>query len=293
MPGLYYRNSARRSFLKALAVGSAATIIRLPRAQQSETAHLALLSDTHLPAERTNEYRGFKPWDNLSQVTPAVVKARPHGVILNGDAARLEGLPADYEELKRVLSPVAETAPIYIGMGNHDDRQNFRRVFAQASPLAQNVADRHVLVLETAPVRIVLLDSLLYVNKTAGLLGAQQRAWLTEFLTGPAKTPTVLFIHHTLGPGDGELLDADRLFEIVRPHAHVKALFYGHSHVWSVGERERVKMINLPAVGYNFDDKQPVGWVEARFDERGTDLTLHTIGGNQADNGRTTRVDWS
>jgi Icc protein len=58
--------------------------------------------------------------------------------------------------------------------------------------------------------------------------------------------PAIFFVHHTLGEGDGDLLDSNRLFEIIRPHRHVKAIFYGHSHMWQIGEREGVKLINLP-----------------------------------------------
>src|SRR2546422_5539601 len=48
--------------------------------------------------------------------------------------------------------------------------------------------------------------------------------------------PTLLFVHHTLGDGDGELLDVQRLFELVRPQRKVKAIFYGHSHKYARSE---------------------------------------------------------
>ncbi|MEZ6073555.1 MAG: metallophosphoesterase [Pirellulales bacterium] len=96
-----------------------------------------------------------------------------------------------------------------------------------------------MLVYETAPVRVLVLDSLLYVNQVAGLLGKAQRQWLTDFLSGAPPKPTVLFVHHTLGDGDGELLDADRLFDIIEPHQQVKAVFYGHSHQYRFERRTR------------------------------------------------------
>jgi hypothetical protein len=89
------------------------------------------------------------------------------------------------------------------------------------------------------------------------------------------------------------MLDANRLFEIIRPHRQVKAIFYGHSHAWNLSERQGVKLINLPAVGYNFADHEPVGWVDARFRRNGVDLTLHAIAGNRDQNGKTSRVLWA
>jgi Icc protein len=250
------------------------------------------LSDTHVPGDRVNGHRGFNPWENLRRVAPEVVAARPEATILCGDAARLEGKVEDYEELKALLAPVAAVSPVFIGMGNHDERGNFRKVFGARPEGAPEVGDRQILALEYPELRILVLDSLLRVNMTPGLLGKAQREWLGKYLDEHSDRPVVLFVHHTLEDRDGDLLDADRLFGLIRPHRHVKAIFYGHSHVWERKEREGVQLVNLPAVGYNFNDQQPIGWVEAQFGARGVDLTLRAIGGNLADNGRTVSVRW-
>ena len=73
----------------------------------------------------------------------------------------------------------------------------------------------------------------------------------------------------------------------------MKAIFHGHSHSWSISERQGVKLINLPALGYNFWEGEPVGWVDARFRRYGVELTLHAIAGNRAQDGQTTSMIWS
>ncbi|RME94926.1 MAG: phosphohydrolase, partial [Verrucomicrobia bacterium] len=98
--------------------------------------------------------------------------------------------------------------------------------------------------------------------------------------------------HHPPDDGDGSLLDSGRLWDLVRPHEQVKALFYGHTHVRAHGELDRVQLINLPALGYNFRDNQPVGWEAARFHPEGVELTLRAVGGNRADSGRTLSIAW-
>ena len=77
-----------------------------------------------------------------------------------------------------------------------------------------------------------------------------------------------------------------RLFEIIKPVAAVKALVFGHSHVYQFTEREGIHLINLPAIGYNFNDSQPVGWVETHLTAQGGRFTLHAIGGNTEGDGR-------
>ena len=297
MPILLHRPSNRRDFLKTTTLGGAALILAAGRSAAATDAgasefHLALLSDTHIPADRTEVYRDFNPCNNLDRVVPQVIAARPEGVVLCGDAARLEGKLEDYRQLRAQIEPLAAAAPVFIGLGNHDDRASFRKVFTSPAGTLAAIDGKHVTVIEHPGVRVVVLDSLLYPNRVAGLLGKAQRAWLTSSLPTLADRPLVFFVHHTLGEGDGDLLDADRLFTIVRPHRHVKAIFYGHSHVWELGERDRLQLINLPALGYNFRDQDPIGWVDARFRSDGVSLTLRAVGGNRTDDGKTFDVRW-
>src|SRR5688572_28021245 len=111
MPGIFYQPLDRRNFLKIIGAAGAAAILSgcqsAPKVRTSNGAskslHLTLLSDTHIPADRMNGSRGFNPWENLKRVVPQVQQARPAGVILCGDAARLEGLEGDYKELRQLL----------------------------------------------------------------------------------------------------------------------------------------------------------------------------------------------
>jgi hypothetical protein len=77
-----------------------------------------------------------------------------------------------------------------------------------------------------------------------------------------------------------------------RHRGHVKAIFHGHSHVWRLGRRQEVDVINLPALGFNFRDEDPVGWVEAWFRREGVQLALHALGGNRAEDGRRVSLAW-
>jgi 3',5'-cyclic-AMP phosphodiesterase len=300
MPGLFHQPTERRRFLKVLSAAGAATVLtgcgstpKTATAPAGKPLHLALLSDTHVAGDKNDTNRNFKPWDNLQRVVREVEEVRPEGVIHCGDAARLEGKPEDYREIKSLLTPLSAFAPVFIALGNHDDRANFNQAFTQPSPAKAGIKDKHVLAIDEQELRIVILDSLMFPNKTPGLLGKEQRTWLKEYLATKSDKPLVIFVHHTLTDNDGDLLDAHHLFEMTAPHRHVKAIFFGHSHVWEIKERDHLKLINLPAIGYNFRDQEPVGWVDARFDRTGVDLTLRAFGGNTSGDRKITRVNWS
>jgi Icc protein len=290
------RPGDRRAFLKTAALSGAAVMVSgfggAPSDPSPRELHLALLSDTHVPGGCRTGYRGMDPCQNLRVAAAQIAADRPDGVLICGDAARLEGQAEDYRELRTLLEPVAAVVPVYIALGNHDDRARFLEVFPERPDRPSPVDGRHVTVIEYEALRVVVLDSLLYVNRVPGFLGRAQRTWLARFLPTIADRPAVLFVHHPPGDGDGDLLDADRLLLLAAANPHVKAIFHGHTHVWSVGRRGRLQVVSLPALGYNFDDAQPVGWVDARFRADGVSLTLRAVAGNRAHDGKETLLSW-
>jgi len=296
MAQIFYQSPSRRQFLHSSFAAAAALSVlgvgRVMATEDREEAHLAFLSDTHIPEDVTNNYRGFFPFKNLQNTIPLVAENSPEGVIISGDLARLEGKSGDYANLKKLLAPLAKKTPVYLGLGNHDNRKNFLATFSHSSGKEQKVKDKHVLVVRQGPVRLIILDSLLYTNRVAGLLGKAQRLWLGEYLQNSDDTPTLLVVHHTLDDGDDDLLDVDRLYAMVKPQRKVKGIIYGHSHHYHYDVIDGLHLINVPAVGYNFSDAEPVGWVEAHLHQNGGDFIMHAIGGNLEKNGKATSLDW-
>jgi Icc protein len=298
MAEIFFKSMNRRSFIQTglAAFGTLVTLnsgcsTGLMKKDETQTK-LALLADTHIPEDVENNYRGFYPYQNLQKTVPDIISASPDGVLIAGDLARLTGESGDYANLKKLLSPVAEKTPVFLALGNHDNRENFLKVFDETPGEKPAVKGKYVTIVEKTPVRIIMLDSLLYTNKVPGLLGKAQRQWLENYLKESDETPTILCFHHTLSDGDGDLLDVPRLFSMIAPIRKVKAIVYGHSHVYGYSEFEGIHLINLPAVGYNFSDSDAVGWVQARLTSRGGDFILHAVAGNQAQDGSVTRLTW-
>jgi len=302
MAEIFSGSMNRRSFIQTglAAFGTLVTLnagcgAGLTNKDEKQT-RLALLADTHIPEDVENNYRGFYPYRNLEKIVPDLVSNSPDGVLIAGDLARLTGQPGDYANLKKLLSPVAEKTPVFMALGNHDDRQNFLKVFGDMAGVRAvrepPLRDKHVVIVKKTSTRVIMLDSLLYTNKVPGLLGKAQRQWLENYLKECDETPVILCFHHTLSDGDGDLLDVPRLFSMITPIRKVKAIVYGHSHAYGFSEFEGIHLINLPAVGYNFSDSDPIGWVEARLKSRGGDFVLHAAGGNLDRDGSVTKLTW-
>lgn len=286
----------RRRFLNASLAAAGGIIALTPRRSPAQVdqaqSRWAFLSDTHIAADCENNYRGFYPYRNFEKTVAQLAADLPEGVVVTGDLARLTGQMGDYENLRKLLMPLVGQRPMYLALGNHDDRAVFLDVFEDRPGQAQPVRDKHVVTVEAGPVRFILLDSLLATNQTPGLLGKAQRTWLRKYLQDSDDKPVILFFHHTLEDGDGDLFDALWLFDLIRPIRKVKAIVYGHSHEYRSSELEGIHLINLPATAYNFSDDQPLGWIEAKLTAEGGDFTLHAVAGNTQLDGRVEGFRW-
>lgn len=291
---------SRRQFIQ-LAVSSAGafTVLTLAPAlaADAKTSHWALFSDLHIKTEDDSakppkSLFHYNPHEHLTRAVREALAAKPDGLLITGDLARLTGDVENYTRLGGFLAPLAPKIPYFSVMGNHDDRDHFAQVFSKPMPEKQSLPGRLVLVLEQQPVRFILLDSQLGVNKTPGHLGAEQLEWLRGFLAKSDDRPTILCFHHNPTKAVADFEDFPQLLDIIRPCAKVKAIIYGHSHVYDYAEQDGIHWLNLPALGYSFSADQPVGWVDARLTAQAGEFTLHAIAGPGSQDGKTRTLKW-
>jgi len=289
---------SRRQFLSAgLALAGGALSVSPRRAfsesagSRNEILRLALLSDTHTPHNPDNRFGGLYPYRNLQEAVGRISSVMPDGLVVTGDVARLTGNAGSYENFKKLLAPISQR-PIHLALGNHDHRNNFLRAFENYTGDAEQVEGKHVVTADTSPLRLILLDSLLWVNLFPGQLGKAQRLWLQAYLKACDDRPTILFVHHTINDGANDLMDARKLIDIIRPAKKVKAVMFGHSHACSFSQIHGIHLINVPALGFNFSDRQPVGWIDARLTAKGGEFTVRAIAGNRRLDGHVRRLNW-
>jgi len=82
MPGFFYEPVDRKTFFKASGVLTATALVSRAFAANQETdesdqTRIALLSDTHIPADVNESYRGFRPAENLRVVVEQVAESAP------------------------------------------------------------------------------------------------------------------------------------------------------------------------------------------------------------------------
>src|SRR5262245_16638398 len=119
---------SRRSFLVRSASAVAGLLFgRRAFASPRETDQnlWALLSDTHIAADRAFVFRGVNMSDHLTSVSREVLglPKRPAGLFINGDCAYNTGQEEDYKVFTELLERLrADQLPIHLTLGNHDSR---------------------------------------------------------------------------------------------------------------------------------------------------------------------------
>lgn len=128
--------------------------------------------------------------------------------------------------------------PCYVVAGNHDDRAELKRAFADHQPMATHLpANDGFLqyVIEDLPVRIVVVDTLL-PGHDGGALCAERLAWLAATLAAAPARPTVVAMHHPpfrCGIGFMDELNLDGaapLAAVIARYPNVERVLCGHVH---------------------------------------------------------------
>lgn len=264
----------------------------------------SLLSDTHIPARAETQHAAVNMTANLAHVVRRILASpeRPQGAFVTGDLSYLHGLRQDYALFATTVYPLrAAGIPIAVILGNHDDRDNFRKSFNSVGSRLPGPPDRHVGIVESRFANWLLLDSLEVVDETPGQIGAAQLEWLDQALAAYATKPAIVLVHHNPDHSGGKALggwfgmrDTDALYAVVSRHPHVKVLFHGHTHQWQVTRDNRAPfaVVNLPPTAYAFDPAAPIGWVDAVLDERGMRLTLQCLDTAHPQHGSVVPLPW-
>jgi 3',5'-cyclic-AMP phosphodiesterase len=208
------------------------------------------VTDLHLVPEGEMLW-GLKPIEVLDACLADI--ARHHAdasfVAITGDLTDRGEIEA-YQLLKRRLDSFP--LPVPLMLGNHDDRENFKSVFAEVSldhgGFVQQVHDEHGGV-------FMFLDTLKGPPSSAGLYTEERKQWLTQQLDKAGGRPVYLFMHHPPFSIAHELMDTIMLddpeeFAALLQGHDVKHIFFGHGHRAVSGVWRGISFSALPALSH-------------------------------------------
>jgi Icc-related predicted phosphoesterase len=293
---------SRRRFLSRSVIGAAGLLLA-PRAHAlfglgHREDHWALLSDTHIAADRSTVSRGINMAEHLTAAAKDVAAAQEdfRGAFVCGDCAYNDGQKEDYATFTDLLQPIRKAkGPVHLALGNHDNRERFREALNTEKVAKRPVADRQAALIKAPRANWFVLDSLEKTLSTPGVIGREQLDWLAKALDEHSSKPALILVHHNPGAlaNVRGLKDTEAFMGVIRPRKQVKAYVFGHTHRWSVTPDESgIHLINLPPVAYVFGRENPSGWIKATVREDGMRLELRCIDPNQTAQGQVTDLKW-
>jgi 3',5'-cyclic AMP phosphodiesterase CpdA len=300
---------SRRRFLAGSVAAGMGLLAESVRAQvfgadtisaYADPNRLALFSDPHVDQKLSASSRGVTMADNLWHCSREVLALRdkPARVLINGDLAHLHGRAGDYAMAVALLAPIRRAGmPIHVGLGNHDSREHLAKVLPNFGTRMPASTGRQVTLLELPRANVLMLDSLNRTNTLRGSLGEAQLDWLARTLDARRNKPALVFVHHHPELGfnliPGGIADTAALMSVISPRRQVKALFYGHTHVWSHKQLpDGLHLVNLPSTSYVFNFGEPNGWVDARLESMGAHLELRTVNPRHPLHGQQLSLAW-
>ena len=230
---------------------------------------VVLLADLHCDPDGYQPERLRRCVDDVLRLDPL-----PANVICLGDVAFLTGLTEEYEKAASCLKPLEDAGiNLVLGMGNHDRRAPFARVFPDKAAETL-VPGRLVFKVETPYLDFLLLDSLQESEDTTkwitpGEMLEDQAEWLRTTLEAYEK-PVIVCAHHPIY----EL----GISKILTNSPTCCGFIHGHDHVWredfaryNYSKKRIVRTLCLPSTGHWGD----IGYVVLKLDPVKAVATLH------------------
>ncbi|WP_375508294.1 phosphodiesterase, partial [uncultured Caballeronia sp.] len=198
---------------------------------------LAQISDLHIKVPGALAYRKVDTAACLRRCVERLnaMSPRPDAVLVTGDLTDF-GTVEEYRHVADCLKPL--TMPVYVMVGNHDDRATLREVF-DADYLRKEGADGDFVqfAFDLGELRVIALDSQI-PHASPGTLCDARLQWLGQQLDEARERPVIVALHHPpfatgIGHMDDMALDAEaagKLEALIAKHPNVERVLCGHVH---------------------------------------------------------------
>jgi 3',5'-cyclic-AMP phosphodiesterase len=194
---------------------------------------LCQISDPHIAAAGALAYGKVDTGAMLARCVHRILTLprRPDAVVVTGDLT-YSASAAEYATLATLLAPLP--MPVYLALGNHDDRHVFHAAFPHYRALTAGMGEFVQYVVDDFPVRLIVLDTVT-PGAPGGTLCDERLRWLDRTLAASGR-PTIVAQHHPPFVTGITAMDAmtlaapEREAAVIARHPHVERVICGHYH---------------------------------------------------------------
>jgi 3',5'-cyclic-AMP phosphodiesterase len=223
--------------------------------KMNQTFKILHLTDFHLFNDPQKKLAGIKPFETLkyiiSDIQKDLKKNTPDLVIIGGDVSQ-DFSPESYETVNQLIKPFK--CPVLSTMGNHDDLENFSKIFGSPTEIFNEP--------KLSNWKVIILDSF-WQKHVGGKLNEKDLEFLKKNLDKDPKQPVIIFLHHHVLPIDSMWLDKINLndnhlfLDLIDQYQNIKAVVCGHIHQDTKIIRDGVEFYSTPSTCWQFKPKSP------------------------------------
>jgi Icc protein len=211
---------------------------------------IAQISDTHIALDTRDASQRITDFKctiaDINALDPA-----PDLIVHTGDIVH-NGRSDEYAQAIAILATAR--APVYVLVGNKDDRKNLRASFADARYLTSD-SDFIDYAIESYPVRLIAVDTL-NTRSNKGDFCVERANRLSAMISAESTKPIAVFAHHPpfmvpVGP-DPINFEAPHMLERLRrtlsQSGRVIAVISGHVHRGTAGQVGAIPATVMPSI---------------------------------------------
>ena len=211
---------------------------------------IAQISDTHIALDTPDADQRAQDFAltiaDINALNPA-----PDVIVHTGDLVH-NGRQDEYAQAVATLAKAR--APVYVLVGNKDNRANLRAAFSACGYLAPD-SEFIDYAVEDFPVRLIAVDTLSTGSNKGDFCPARARR-LIDLIDAETTKPIAIFAHHppfevTVGPDPLHFETPEimaRLRRVLQHSGRVVAVFSGHVHRAAMGQVASIPATVMPCI---------------------------------------------
>lgn len=211
---------------------------------------IAQISDTHIALDTPDADQRVQDFAltiaDINALNPA-----PDVIVHTGDLVH-NGRQDEYAQAVATLAKAR--APVYVLVGNKDNRANLRAAFSACGYLAPD-SEFIDYAVEDFPVRLIAVDTLSTGSNKGDFCPARARR-LIDLIDAETTKPIAIFAHHppfevTVGPDPLHFETPEIMARLRRALQHsgrVAAVFSGHVHRAAMGQVASIPATVMPCI---------------------------------------------
>ncbi len=211
---------------------------------------IAQISDTHIALDTPDADRRLRDFAQTIADINALDPA-PDVIIHTGDIVH-NGRLDEYAEAVAILSKAR--APVYVMVGNKDNRANLREAFSESRYFAPD-SDFIDYAIDDFPVRLIALDTL-NPSSNKGDFCRERINRLIELIDAETAKPVAVFTHHppfevSVGPDPLHFDSREVMSELastLQQSGRVISVFCGHVHRSATGLVRQIPATVVPCI---------------------------------------------